>query len=431
MSWLHNVILVLSYGVVAAAVGVALPDLLPGTDGRHWAALVIVAGVVGHTLLLRRIDTDATAEGLEALRARIESMETRLGALATEAEATRAKVDEMAPGRRGDLVQELQVLQSLLGRIAEKPDRSSRARAALAAAAGAVTSDLGGERLPPDPVLIDPDEGAHDEEHHDWTEAGPTLAPMRATTTEIEVFDILREALESNRVDLYLQPIVALPSRKTRYYEAYSRVRDENGAILVPDRYLPVAGRGGMLTAIDNLLLFRCLQLVRRLKKKNRSTRIFVNISANTLDDSEFLPQFIDFMEHNRDLGEYIVFEFRQSKLEDLLGPLEPNLARLVQFGFHFSLDHVTSLDLRGDQLAKSGFRFVKVPAATLLSNRPLAHRPVRMAALKQDLAAFDIALIVEKIEEERTVIDLLDHDVELGQGHLFGEPKPARDSGE
>src|SRR5678816_3026873 len=37
------------------------------------------------------------------------------------------------------------------------------------------------------------------------------------------MMEIVREALADNRVDLYLQPVVGLPQRKTVYYESYSR----------------------------------------------------------------------------------------------------------------------------------------------------------------------------------------------------------------
>ena len=36
---------------------------------------------------------------------------------------------------------------------------------------------------------------------------------------------LIRSAVEANRIDLYLQPIVTLPQRKVRYYEAMSRLR--------------------------------------------------------------------------------------------------------------------------------------------------------------------------------------------------------------
>ena len=38
------------------------------------------------------------------------------------------------------------------------------------------------------------------------------------------------------------------------------------------------------------------------------------------------------------------------------------------------------------------------------------------------------IDLIAEKVETERTVVDLLEFGVDFAQGYLFGAPRPAKD---
>ena len=37
--------------------------------------------------------------------------------------------------------------------------------------------------------------------------------------------DAVKSAVEENRVDIYLQPMVTLPQRKVRFYEAVTRLR--------------------------------------------------------------------------------------------------------------------------------------------------------------------------------------------------------------
>ena len=69
--------------------------------------------------------------------------------------------------------------------------------------------------------------------------------------------DTIRASLEENRVDLYLQPIVSLPQRKLRYYEALSRLRAEDGSVIMPAQYIKVAAPAGLMSVVDNLLLFR------------------------------------------------------------------------------------------------------------------------------------------------------------------------------
>src|SRR5690606_24045036 len=52
--------------------------------------------------------------------------------------------------------------------------------------------------------------------------------------TEDEIVAVIRDAVHANRIDLYLQPILTLPQRKVRYYEAMTRLRMEDGTLMLP-----------------------------------------------------------------------------------------------------------------------------------------------------------------------------------------------------
>ena len=51
------------------------------------------------------------------------------------------------------------------------------------------------------------------------------------------------------------------------------------------------------------------------------------------------------------------------------------------------------------------------------------------MRALKRDLDRNGIDMIVSKIEKDGELIELLDHNIDFGQGYLFGEPRLSKDS--
>ena len=121
-------------------------------------------------------------------------------------------------------------------------------------------------------------------------------------------------SLEENRVDLYLQPIVSLPQRKLRYYEALSRLRASDGSVIMPAQYIKVAAPAGLMSVVDNLLLFRCVQVVRRLTQKTREIGIFCNISGDTLADANSSPSSWSICSANRDLAGQIIFEFAQER---------------------------------------------------------------------------------------------------------------------
>jgi cyclic-di-GMP phosphodiesterase TipF (flagellum assembly factor) len=241
------------------------------------------------------------------------------------------------------------------------------------------------------------------------------------------IVDLIGKAVDANRIDLYLQPIVTLPQRKVRYYEALSRLRTEDGDIITAGDFIEYAESVGLMPKIDNLLLFRCVQVTRRLQLKSRDVGLFCNVSAATLSDATFFRQFLDFMGANRALAPAMMFEFTQQAYRSF-GPLEyESLAALAELGFRFSMDHVGDLRMEPKELADRSFRFLKVPAKLLLNPAAGSQGDIHPGDLADLLARFGIDLIVERIESESMVVDLLDYDVRFGQGFLFSAPRPVR----
>jgi cyclic-di-GMP phosphodiesterase, flagellum assembly factor TipF len=240
------------------------------------------------------------------------------------------------------------------------------------------------------------------------------------------VVAMIREAVEANRVDLFLQPIVTLPQRKVRFYEAVARLRAGDGEQLMAGDFLSHAEAGGLMPKIDNLMVFRCVQVVRRLLSKNREIGLFCNVSTTTLADAGSFPQFLEFLEANKAIAPALVFEFTQSALRQMSRTETENLAALAQRGYRFSLDNVTDLRIEPRDLSERGFRYVKVQASLLL-NRAAAPTDIHPADFAGLLSRFGIDLIAAKIENESSAVDLLDYDVKFGQGFLFSPPRPVR----
>jgi cyclic-di-GMP phosphodiesterase, flagellum assembly factor TipF len=257
---------------------------------------------------------------------------------------------------------------------------------------------------------------------------GPAAAYVGTFGDKNELLEVVRSSLEKNRVDLYLQPIVSLPQRKLRYYEALSRLRDEKGQVIMPAQYMQVAGQAGLMSVVDNLLLFRCVQIVRRLTQKSREIGIFCNISGDTLADREFFPQFLDYMRVNRDLAGQIIFEFSQDAVAAAGVEGEKNLAALATMGFALSMDHVDSLRLDFLRLKAIGFRHLKIRATAMLRGLNGTGSHVAAEDFKKLLTRHGLNLIAERVEDEKTVVQLLDYAVDYAQGYLFGEPRAVRE---
>ena len=360
-----------------------------GSLGLCFAFHGIISGMFDNAQLKLDIETVREAHGI--LVEQIEKIDARMTSLVES-------VAEDAEKRSAELTSEVHQLEDLMQRMSERLESQLTHQVAAA--------------------------------RHDARGRG-AAAPVNA------VLEAVQDALAENRVDLYLQPVVSLPQRRTVFYESFSRLRDETGRVMMPAEYLAVAESEGLMTAIDNLLLFRCVQIVRRLAKQDRKVGIFCNISLASLADESFFPQFLEFLQGHKDLAGSLIFELGQTAFNQR-GPVEArHMARLASLGFQFSLDKIVDLDLDFQDLARADVKFVKVGAEMILEQLEEQDGKLVLSSLP-DLNAADFAalmrrygveVIAEKVESERQIAEILDLDIGYGQGHLFGEPRAIRDA--
>lgn len=237
----------------------------------------------------------------------------------------------------------------------------------------------------------------------------------------------VREAVEGGRIDFYLQPIVSLPQRKPRYFEAFSRLRDAEGKVLKPADYLDAAERANKIGVIDNLILMRCIQALREERRRAPRLAVFCNLSPATIYDSDFFNQLTDYLEANADLAPNLIFEFTYPAIQTMHPRAEENLRAIAAKGFEFSIDHVHSIDLDWEGLKARNFRFAKAPSSLLLAaSRGDEASVARLRAFRKRLSEVGVDLIAEKIEFENHMPEILALGIDYGQGNLFGAARPA-----
>lgn len=404
----------LIYTVPAIAIALWLPNLLPGTT-------LIMAGIGGALFFMIGAVLHVAVDHFRSQHLRGQEIEDLVAALSNIVDAQRrldrdldqlrvafAAFKNQPQNQVEHVVAEVKVLQGLIEQLysarsgaAPAPAKNDRiVTGRVAAAAPAKTAA-----------------------------APPTVSmpPPAENLDEATILDMVREALRENNVELALQPIVSLPQRKRRHYEGLSRIRAGEDHAITAEQYITIAEQHGLITAIDNLLLLRGIQMLRKLRKTQASVGFFLNISPHTLKDRGFFHEFIQLMTQNVELASALVFEFPQRALKEADDMLWRDLERLAQLGFRFSLDQVTDLELDIPNLSRAHFRYLKLDAHRLLEASEAGKLGTNPAAFKKLLDSYAIDLIVERIENETILRELLDLQIDYGQGYLFGEPRIAK----
>ncbi|HEV2561028.1 MAG TPA: EAL domain-containing protein [Rhizomicrobium sp.] len=394
-----NAIIVATYAMVSAAAAALLNmsgiASLPVAALAGLALLLLAAQI--HASVVRAREKRQTAKEITMLKRTSREFARALQETGEKMEVMSAAIEARASAQSRKIVAELQVLEALMKDFATKITEKAK--------------DVN-----------------HVEQEFIERRTRDSARSYLDTLGEGDLLETIRASLEENRVDLYLQPIVSLPQRKLRFYEALSRLRAEDGSVIMPAQYIKIAAPAGLMSVVDNLLLFRCVQIVRRLIQKSRDIGVFCNISGDTLGDTEFFPQFLEYMHHNRDLAAQIVFEFGQDSVLKAGVKGEENLSYLASLGFALSMDHVDTLAMDFGRLKTLGFRHLKVRSDILTKGMSTANAAVAAEDLKKLLERHGLNLIAERVEDEKTVVQLLDYGVDFAQGYLFGEPRAVRD---
>lgn len=392
---LVHMVYALAYTTAAVAAGMAVPLLWPETAlpvAVLAGVVVFLAGALLHEVVARR------AAGRRARR-RLTHLAAAATALHDEVLDLRARLDRLESAPAGipaapgydTVVQEVKLLQTLVARL-------------YAARTGEASA------VPP-------------------ATAVPAVAAPSRPLDDAGVLEAVRDALRADRIDVYLQPVVSLPQRKHRGYEVFTRVRAADGAQIMPDRYLDIAEREGLIATIDNLLLIRCVQLIRETERRQHQITFFNNISSATLGDAEFMQDFLYLMQSNPSLVPKLIFELGQEDLRSGPATTLAVLGQVARLGFRFSLDQIVDPDaVDVETLAAAEFRFLKLDAGLLLA-------PATFDAawsLLQRCRRHGIDVILEKIETEQQLAALteLGEGIDFGQGYLFGEPRLSRKPG-
>ncbi len=239
------------------------------------------------------------------------------------------------------------------------------------------------------------------------------------------VRELVRHTLREGALDVFLQPVVALPQRRARFEEVFGRIRARSDLYLSAARYLDFVRAEKAGAEIDTLVLLRVFERLRDTRHAGADLALMINVSRATLKDKGFMGDLILFLTNYHALARRMVFEMT---MVDLLAPdsvLEKVVEGLSKLGCRFSVDHVKTLDLDPQALKLRGAAFVKIDASLLLAEGASRGGIGRIVALRRALEEEGIALIATRIETERDLRELLDYAVPLGQGHLFAPPLP------
>ncbi len=156
---------------------------------------------------------------------------------------------------------------------------------------------------------------------------------------DLEVEAEIDRALSEDRVEVFLQPICDTEGIPLAA-EALVRIRQEDGRMLSPGLFIPVAETTGQVKALGERVLEKVCAFLRDTDAIASGLRMVdVNLSAVQCDDSSMAGRLCQITESYGVSPKHISFEITETSVSQMKDALIENMNVLVSKGFCFALD--------------------------------------------------------------------------------------------
>lgn len=234
-------------------------------------------------------------------------------------------------------------------------------------------------------------------------------------------------AVEAARIDVYLDPILGLDDRKARHFEVSVRLRNDDGELFDPRDFGQAIRGTGLGPRIEAHAFTESIQLAGQFAARGADASLFADLSAESLRDGGFHDALAGALTPDVALASRLVMSVAQREIR-AFGPAHWDaLAAMAQTGLRYALVDVVDLDVDFEAIKRRGFDFVRLDARVFLDGLPGPHGDVPASDLCRYLSRLGFAMIVGRIADERELVKVLGFGALLGQGRLFGAPRPVK----
>jgi len=235
----------------------------------------------------------------------------------------------------------------------------------------------------------------------------------------------LLDGLQNDRFVLYAQPIYELRTRRLGCYELLLRLREPNGALVLPNKFMPAAEQSGLVHQIDAWVVQQSLAIAHQLSTGPKPTKVAFNLSATAIGD----PELLDLIK--REMGRlsldpgFVSIEITETALISDLPRARAFLRSLKELGFLLALDDFGAGFSSLSRLKEVPADYLKI-AGSFVENITHNQRDRHFVRAISDLATgLGIGAVAESIQDAAAVEILIDIGVLNGQGNYLGAPEP------
>ena len=244
-----------------------------------------------------------------------------------------------------------------------------------------------------------------------------------SSLSQLTLVTDLRRAIDADELTVHFQPQVSLGSMQVVGYEALVRWLHPERGLLMPDEFIPLAEKTGLIIPLTHAVLRQALQRCQRWLPLHPDVGVSVNLSARGLVDPALHDVVAQLLADTGVPAELLTLEITESSvMSDPVGALE-QLSRLKALGTRLSVDDFGTGHSSLAYLQRLPVHEVKVDKSFVLPMARDDTAPAIVAAIVVLAHRLGLLVVAEGVETRGTCDTLTAMGCDIMQGYLVSRP--------
>lgn len=246
---------------------------------------------------------------------------------------------------------------------------------------------------------------------------------QRGLKDKVEMMNRLQQALEENRFTLMAQPIAGV--RGDHYHEILLRMMGDNGELIGPDSFLPVAHDLGLSSRIDSWVIENTLQFMDTHREALPGQRFSVNLSPSSVCRAQFAMEISRLLKIYNIEAWQLIFEVTESNSLTNIEQANQTLGQLQNMGCRVAIDDFGTGYASYARLKNVNADILKIDGSFVrnITSNSLDYQIVasicHLARMKK------MQVVAEYVESEEIRSAACALGIDYLQGYLIGKPEP------
>ncbi len=242
-------------------------------------------------------------------------------------------------------------------------------------------------------------------------------------TENSKIEDRLFHALSTDDIHLVFQPQFNLETGKLRGFETLSRLSDEDGKPIRPDKFIAVAEKTNLIFRIDNWVLLHAIKTFKDAVIANPDLIISVNISANHLQKPGYADYVLRTLRENNFPNKNLEIEITETVFAAQIEVVKETLDKLRGNDIKVALDDFGTGYASLSYLSQLPVNLLKIDKTFIdkMDNSDIDNDFIKLIISMGHVLHLEV--LAEGVEDEKEKAALKEWGCDMVQGYLTGKP--------